>query len=376
MKILKVLTILSLFIVMLGLTSCTKEAGIKEAGKLSTSDCPRLASLTAEKKEALYTVSTFAGENYTSPNQPGSGDIIDGVLCKVRFVIPYGIAIDPNGILYIGDQISNVRKIDLGIVSTFAGSTDGGGFDIGDRDGLGTNARFWSPAKIALNKNGTLYVIDQTNSSIRKVSPTAEVTTYIAYQRESGYQDGPLAQAKFDTYFSSIAIGPDGSIFLYSYAESSLIRKITTNGIVSTYAGQIPVNGEAQRGYQDGPKENALFGDITDMAFGPDGELYLCDAANKKLRKITQAGIVKTISDLAARSIAITDGGIIFVASYQQIFRIDPNGMAHVVAGGVNSAYKDGVGTEARFRGIRNMAIHQNYLYLTDGSTVRRMNIE
>ena len=80
MKILKVLTILSLFIVILGLNSCTKETGLKEAGKLSTADCPRLASLTAEKKEALYTVSTFAGENYTSPNQPGSGDIIDGVL--------------------------------------------------------------------------------------------------------------------------------------------------------------------------------------------------------------------------------------------------------------------------------------------------------
>ena len=378
MKILKVLTILSLFIVMLGLTSCTKEAGIKEAGKLSTSDCPRLASLTAEKKEALYTVSTYAGENYTTPDQPYSGDIIDGVLCKARFIRPYGIAINPEGVIYIADEISNIRKIDTkGMVSVFAGTTDGGGFDKGDQDGIGITARFSSPRKIVLDKGGNQFLIDASGISIRKITSTAQVSTFIGASRELGYMDGPLAQARFDTRFSSIATGPDGSIYLYSYSESSLIRKITLNGIVSTYAGQIPVNGQAQRGYRDGPKENALFGNIADMTFGPDGALYFCDAVNRKIRKITASGIVETIADVTARSIAISEKGSVFVASGVEVSRIDPNGIVENIAGNEGiSAHKDGIGTEARFRSIKHMAIHKNYLYLTDGSTVRRMSIE
>ena len=374
MKTYCISTILALFFITIGFNSCTKEAGIKEVGKLSASDCPRLASLIAEKKETLYTVSTFAGEN--QPDLPLEGDIINGVLCKARFIRPNGIAIDPSGVIYIADQIHNIRKIDKGMVSTFAGSNDGGFFSTGDRDGFGLAARFWSPTKIVISKDGYLYMIDHTSESIRKISMASEVSTYIGAGREPGYMDGLLAQAKFDTYFSSIAIGPDGSIYLYSYAETSLIRKITTTGIVSTYAGQIPVNGEAQRGYRDGPKENALFGDITDMAFGPNGGLYFCDAANKKIRRITQSGIVETISDVAVRSIAVTDEGIIFAASYRQVFRIDPNGIAQIVAGNGILAHKDGIGTEASFRSIADMAIYKNYLYMTDGSTVRRMNIE
>ena len=378
MKILKVPTILSFFIVTLGLNSCTKETGIQEADKLSSADCPRLASLTNEKKETLYTVKTYAGENYTTPDQPYSGDIVDGVLCKARFVRPYGIAIDPSGVIYIADQISNIRKIDTkGMVSVFAGTTDGGGFDNGEEDGIGTTARFFSPRKTVLDKGGNQFLIDLSGYSIRKITSTAQVSTFIGGSRGSGYMDGPLSQAKFDTYFSSIAIASDGSIYLYSYAESSLIRKITTNGIVSTYAGQIPVNGQAQRGYRDGPKENALFGNIADMTFGPDGALYFCDAVNKKIRKITASGIVETIADVTARSIAISEKGSVFVASGVEVFRIDPNGIVENIAGNEGiSAHQDGIGTEARFRSIKHMAIHKNYLYLTDGSTVRRMNIE
>ena len=373
MKKLSILPILSLFFITLGLNSCTKEAGIKEAPKLSAADCPRLASLTAEKKETLYTVSTFAGAD-----QELNFLVVNGVLCKARFGLPWGIAITPDGTMYISDsQIHNIRKIsNKGVVSTFAGEPVGGGFCLGDEDGTGTAANFCNPSKTVLDKEGNLFLINASGYSIRKNTSTAQVSTFISASRETGYVDGPLSQAKFDRSFSSIAIGPDGSIYLYSYEETSLIRKITTNGIVSTYAGQIPVNGQAQRGYQDGPKENALFGDITDMAFGPDGELYFCDEANKKIRKITQAGLVETISDVAARSIVLTDEGTIFAASYQQVFRIGTDGVAHVIAGGNNSAHKDGVGTESRFRGIGSMAIHKNYLYLTDGSTVRRMNIE
>lgn len=107
MKFLKVSTIISVFFLTLGFNSCTKEAGIKEAGKCSAADCPRLASLTAEKKETLYTVSTFAGSD-----QELNFNVVNGVLCKARFGLSSGIAIAPDGTIFISDsRIHNIRKI-------------------------------------------------------------------------------------------------------------------------------------------------------------------------------------------------------------------------------------------------------------------------
>ena len=371
MKILNGTIILSIFILNLSFNSCTKEAGIKEADKLSSADCPRLASLTTEKKETLYTVSTYAGIDL-----PYNNIVVDGVLCKARFGAPWGITISHDGSIYISDRfIHNIRKINnKGIVSTFAGDPVGGNY--GDEDGIGTKARLCGPREIVLNKEGNLLVIDQTcnEGAIRIISPSAQVSTFISNTRDYGYQDGPLAQAKFGI-FLALASGPDGSIYLYE--PNNLIRKISPEGMVSTYAGQKPINDQIQRGYQDGLKENALFEGITDMTFGPDGSLYVCDYYNNKIRRITTSGHVETFADVDANSIAISENGIVFASSGQQIYKINPSGTVQIIAGNyATSEYKDGVGTQARFEYIVNLAVHKNYLYMTDGSMIRRMNIE
>ena len=386
MKSSKTFTLLSIFLIFTTFNSCKKETEVKKVDKVSATKCPRVASLATVKSSALYTVSTYAGADYNSDRPPFSGDIINGTLCDARFVRPHGITISPEGIIFISDEISNIRQIDSkGMVSTFAGKTDGSAFDNGFEDGPGTVAQFWGPTKIMLNKDGYLYVIDQLSDVIRKVSPSAQVSTFISSYGRAGYQDGPLSEAKFGSHFYSIASGPDGSIYLYE--TNNLIRKITPEGLVSTFAGQIPVNGEPQVGYQDGPKENALFGFISDIAFGQDGSLYLCDAGNEKIRRVTPAGRVETVVSLTeylsqVHAIAISDKGIIYAANESQILRVGADGTVQVVAGGLmepgsyNPEHKDGVGTQARFRGIKRMAIHKNYLYLTDGTTIRRMNIE
>ena len=374
MKTSSIPTILSLFIITLVLNSCTKEAGIKEAPKLSTADCPRLASLTAEKKETLYTVSTFAGVD-----QLYNSRVVDGVLCKARFGLAGGIAITPDGTIYISDSgIHNIRKISTkGIVSTLAGEPRGGGFCLGNDDGIGPEALFCSPTEVVINKESNLFLVESNGlGSVRKINPTALVSTIISNYRLEGYQDGILAQAKFGI-FRTLALNPDGDIFIYDYTNN-VIRKISTSELVTTYAGEKPVLGLPVRGYKDGPKETALFGGLSDMTFTPDGSLYLCDVGNKKIRRITPAGVVETISDIAAEaySIAVSDKGIILAATGQQIYKIDLNGTSQVIAGSKTSEYKDGVGTQAHFRDLKQMAIYKNYLYLTDGSTVRRMNIE
>ena len=375
-------TIILSALLTLAFSSCTKEAGIKQDEKLSAADCPRLAGLTAEKKEALYTVTTYAGEN--DPDLPLEGEIINGVICKSRFVEPCGITIKPDGIIYIADHVANIRKIERGIVSFVAGNPYGAFFYVGDYDGVGMLANFYGPTKIVSSKDGYLYMIDQFSGAIRKISAKAEVSTFIKSAfRRSGYRDGPLDQAMFADEISGIAIADNGSIFLYE--GNNLIREISKEEIVSTYAGQIPTNGEVQRGYKDGPKENALFGVISDMTFAPNGSLYLCDVGNQKIRRITPMGVVETVADLLPApqplvsrdySIAISDKGIVYIASSTQVFRIDSDGVARAVAGSTISEYNDGVGSNAGFRFIKYMAIHKNYLYITDGSTIRRMNIE
>ncbi|MBC7915860.1 MAG: hypothetical protein H7Y07_17260 [Pyrinomonadaceae bacterium] len=360
-------------------TSCTKEAGIKQDDKLSAADCPRLAGLTAEKKEALYTVTTFAGSeiklNYTE---------YEGVLCKAHFDTPWGISVMKDGVIYISDYLfHNIRKIDKGIVSTFAGMPSGSNYCEGEIDGIGTSAHFCTPKKMVQNDENNLIVLDQNGyGALRKVSSNAQVSTVITnMQRESGYEDGPLAQAKFN-YFISVTTNSNGAIYLYE--ENNLIRKISKEGIVSTFAGQPPVNGEIQRGYKDGPKENALFGFITDITFAPNGSLYLCDVGNKKIRRITPTGAVETVADLPPASpvisydyfLAISDSGIVYIAISTQVFKIDSDGITSHIAGSEISDHKDGVGSKARFTELHQMAIHKNYLYLTDGSTIRRMNIE
>ena len=374
----KILVSFSVFIITLSFISCTKETGLKKIEKLSAADCPRVASLTVVKKEALYTVSTFAGAN-------GSGIYdenfisIDGLLCDARFQWPWGIAITPDGIIYVSDfNFANIRKINTkGVVSTFAGTTIQRG--TGDKDGTGTAASFINPKDIVLNNDGYLFLLDGSGS-LRKISPFAEVSTIIKNRQyiptEYGYQDGPLHQAKFGYDLHSIAMGPDGSLFLYD--SNYLIRKISPEGLVSTFAGQKPINGQRQSGYRDGPKENALFGGlyIQDMAFGPDGSLYICDTENKKIRRVTQAGIVETVADLQASFIAITKKGVIYAAYFTKIFRIDTDGTVYLVAGKSTAGHRDGVGEEASFTVVKYMTIHKNYLYMADGSTVRRMNIE
>ena len=380
MKSSKTFTLLSIFLILATLNACKKESEVKKAEKVSATKCPRLGSLTTVKSSALYTVSTYAGADYNSDRPPFEGDIINGVLCDARFVRPHGITISPEGIIFISDEISNIRQIDTkGMVSTFAGKTDGSAFDNGFEDGPGTVARFWGPTEIMLHKDGYMYIIDQLNEAVRKVSSIAEVSTLkSSFQREKGYQDGPLSEAKFGSHFNSIVSGPDGSIYLSE--ANNVIRKINSEGLVSTFAGQIPVNGEPQEGYQDGPKKNALFGGVSEMTFAPDGSLYFCDRVNKKLRKITPAGMVETVTELldpfSQPAIAISPQGVVYISVTSQIFRLDADGTLQLVAGSTTSEHKDGVGTLARFREIKQMAIHKNYLYMTDGTTVRRMNIE
>ena len=226
-----------------------------------------------------YTVNNFAGQNGVS----GSND---GQDTNATFKNPYGIAIDSSGNLFVTDsQNHTIRKIDnAGIVTTVAGQSG----VRGSNNGQGTNATFNSPAGIAIDNSGNLYVAEQTNHIIRKIDPTGNVTTFAGEAGVSGNRDGQSTTAQFN-YPSDIAIDNAGNIYVAD-AKNHLIRKIDSSGNVITFAGQAGVSGSVDGGTE------ATFSRPSGIASDNSGNIYVVDRDSNLIRKITTSGNVTTIA--------------------------------------------------------------------------------
>jgi sugar lactone lactonase YvrE len=151
----------------------------------------------------------------------------------------------------------------------------------------GKQSAFSDPFGIAIAADGTIYVADAGESNrIRKISPDGNVTT-LAGGRE-GFADGAGAAASFNTP-SALALGPDGNLYVADTGNNR-IRKITPDGTVSTVAG------DGTAGYVDGPATNAQFNGPIGLAVGAGGDIYVADTYNDVIRMITTEGQVTTIA--------------------------------------------------------------------------------
>lgn len=208
-------------------------------------------------------VSTLAGSG------PGYAD---GVGTNTKFYNPYGIAVDSNGNIYVADTANNrIRKITSdGTVSTLAGSSSG------YADGTGADAKFNFPYGVAVDNSGNVYVADYSNYRIRKVTAGGIVST-LAGNGSFGNADGTGTNAQFYNP-SGITVDSNGNLFVTDYAFCS-VRKITSNGVVSTLAG----NGQ---GYADGSGSEAIFNFPRGIAVNGSGDIYVADTANNRIRKI------------------------------------------------------------------------------------------
>ena len=239
-------------------------------------------------------VTTFAG----APGVQGSSDSTDGTGSTARFENPHGIAVDASGNLYVADTYNcTIRKItSAGDVTTLAGSPGVAGSS-DSTDGTGSTARFNYPFGIAVDTNGNLYVADTYNCTIRKITPSGDVTTLAGSPRVHGSSDstdGTGSTARFNLPYG-IAVDTSGNVYIAD-SNNFTIRKITPAGNVTTLAGSPGVSGST-----DGTGSAALFGD--EQNDGPcgvtvdvGGNLYVADTDNATLRKITQEGIVTTLA--------------------------------------------------------------------------------
>ena len=230
-------------------------------------------------------ITTVVGDfNISPPAFSGDG----GPATTAGLNFPNGLAFDTSGNLYISDQNNRrIRRVNVsGVISTVAGS--GATNHYGD-GGPATQAALDFPADVAVDGLGNLFIADAINHRVRKVTPSGLITT-IAGTGTAGFSGdgGPAASAQLNRPVS-VAVDTNGNVYI-SDLNNLRIRRVTPDGIISTYAG----NG----GYGPTEGSNPTATSLHNQGIAVDraGNLYIADGANHRVRKVTAAGLISTVA--------------------------------------------------------------------------------
>ena len=345
-------------------------------GKTLDFETKGVHEITIEVTDGNYSVSEVITINVTDITTVST---LAGDGSLTVFHAPQGLVVDASGNVYIADTYNHrISKVTpAGVVSTFAGGV------LGNVNGTGTAARFYFPMELAMDDSGNIYVTDQGNHCIRKITPAGVVSTYAGSEFGlSGNTDGIGGAARFT---SPVGITIDANNIIYVTDESShRIRKITPAKEVTTFAG-------SNSGYADGTGTAAMFRAPTGVVTDSSGNIYVTDNGNHRIRKITSSGVVTT---LAGSSRGYADGtGSAAQFNYPSCITIDPSGNLYVTdtrnhrirkitstavvstLAGINSGHVDGDASIAKFKSPRGIAIDVslNLYVTTSGNLVRKI---
>jgi hypothetical protein len=266
------------------------------------------------------------------------------------------------------------------IVTTLAGS---GSPD--SVDGTGISASFKYPKGMAVDSSGNIYVTDYSSHKIRKITPAGVVTT-LAGSGSVGSADSTGISASFKTPFG-IAVDSSGNVYVADSGNHK-IRKITPAGVVTTLAG----SGFA--GSTDSTGTSASFDFPSGVTVDSNGNVYVADSANHKIRKITPAGVVTTLAGSGSvgsadgtgisasfktpKGVALDSSGNVYVADTDnnKIRKITPAGVVTTLAGSGISGSNDDTGTSASFKNPSGVTLDSSgnvYVADTFSSKIRKI---
>jgi streptogramin lyase len=285
----------------------------------------------------VYNWTTIAGVTNTIGSKDGTNN---GAL----FNLPYGVALDGNGNVYVADYgADTIRKMArVGtnwVVTTIAGSVT----NAGSADGTNTAALFHSPRGLVVGNNGNIFICDAVNATIRMLTAvgTNWVSSTIAGSVTNyAIADGTNGGARFEEPDGIIQDGA-GNLYVAEF-NGYVIRKLTqsgTNWIVSTIAGLALTSGSS-----DGIGSAARFNNPYDVVIDGNGNLFVTDFLNKTIRKLTPVGTNWMVSTIAG----------------------SPGQRGHV----------DGTNSNALFRNPTGVTMDGNgnlYVTDTDNDTIRKI---
>jgi len=304
-----------------------------------------------------------------------SFQVMNAVGTAASFNIPTGVAVDAAGNVYVADQVNNmIRKISpSGGVSTLAGSGQKG-----SSNGAGNAASFYFPTGVAVDAKGNVYVADDLNNMIRMVSPLGVVTT-LAGNGSIGSTNGTGTAASFSGP-TGLAVDAVGNIYVAD-GGNNMIRMISQAGVVTTFAGS------GFTGSANGTGTAALFHLPTGVAVDPEGNVYVADFGNNLIRIISSLGVVTTLAGdgyVGHRNgqgtnamfddpygIAVDKEGNVFVGEIgnQDIRLINSSGLVSTLAGNGTVGSINGQGTVANFWFPEGVAVDASEnVYVADAS--------
>jgi len=240
-------------------------------------------------------IATIAGDG--SPG--GAGDA--GPATQATLDRPASVAVGPDGSVYIADTFNaRVRRVGPdGIITTIAGIGNGNGIGNGfsGDGGPATQAQLNNPTGVAVGPDGSVYLFDAGNARVRRVSPNGIITTAagngtVGYSGDGGPATlAALNPAPAGTYPDGVAVGADGTLFIAD-SSNNRIRRVGSDGLISTVAG----NGSGGFSGDGGLAVNAQMLSPNGVAIGPDASLYIADSSNYRVRKVTPSGVISTIA--------------------------------------------------------------------------------
>lgn len=250
-------------------------------------------------------ITTWAGNG----NVGYSGD--GGPATSASFTYPEAVAFDSAGNAYIADEGANViRKVNTsGIISTFAGT--GAGNYTGD-GGLATSATLDGPVGVQVDSSNNLYISDQLNSVIRKVNTSGIIST-VAGNGTFGYagDGGPATNAEL-AYPASIGIDAAGDVYIPDLNNYRVRVLWANNGTITTVAG----NGVDGFGGDGGPAVNAEISDLRSVSVAPNGNVYIGDFSNDRVRLLTQS--------VGSGTPVVNNGGVITASQFGGFTSVAP----------------------------------------------------